>query len=86
MSATVLQICPSCAENNGATWKNARNTAPVFLAKCGVCKTITPCTHINFWTGIKSDQENWKLPAKSKKVKAEKAKAAVSASDLLTGE
>lgn len=65
MTKNVLQICPSCAENNSAEWKNPRNTAPLFLAVCGVCKTITPCTHIQFWKGIKSDQPKWKLPTEA---------------------
>lgn len=57
MTNSVLQICPSCAENNGATWKNPRNTAPMFLGVCGCCKEIVPCTHIQFWQGIKSDSQ-----------------------------
>lgn len=57
MTNHVLQICPSCAENNGATWKNKHNTAPMFLGVCGCCKKIVPCTHIQFWQGIKSDSQ-----------------------------
>lgn len=57
MTKNVLQICPSCAENNGAQWKNPRNTAPLFLGVCGCCKEVKPCTHIQFWQGIKSDSE-----------------------------
>lgn len=88
MTANVLQICPSCAENNSAEWKNPRNTAPLFLATCGVCKTVTPCTHIQFWKGIRSDQPEWKLPREVKKVAPKKAPAATppSQSDLLNGE
>jgi len=63
MTTNVLQICQSCAENNGGQWKNPRNTAPLFLATCGVCKEIRPLTHIQFWKGIKGDQE-FKLPTK----------------------
>lgn len=99
MSKSVLQICPSCAENNSATWKNPRNTAPLFLAVCGVCKEVTPCTHIQFWHGIKSDQE-FKLPVKEDKnakrraadqakrdaKKAQNAVTQPSQSDLLNGE
>lgn len=65
MTNSVLQICPSCAENNGATWKNPRNTAPMFLGVCGCCKEIVPCTHIQFWQGIKSDSD-LKTPKKVK--------------------
>ena len=57
MTDKILQICPSCAENNDATWKNPRNTAPLFLGVCGCCKKIVPCTHIQFWQGIKSDSK-----------------------------
>lgn len=57
MTNNILQICPSCAESNGATWKNPRNTAPLFLAVCGCCKEVKPCTHIQFWQGIKKDSE-----------------------------
>ena len=32
---------------------------------CGVCKEVKPLTHIQFWTGIKSDQPNWKLPTEA---------------------
>lgn len=78
MTIKVLQICPSCAENNSATWKNPRNTAPVFLAVCGVCKKVTPCTHIQFWSGIKSDQEKWKQPKRNVKK--------VITTDILNGE
>jgi len=57
MTMNVLQICQSCAENNGGQWKNPRNTAPLFLGTCGACKKIKPLTHIQFWKDIKSDQE-----------------------------
>jgi len=74
MTKNVLQICPSCAENNQAQWKNLRNTAPLFLASCGVCTKITPCTHINFWKGIRSDQPKWSMARELVKVEDKNAK------------
>jgi hypothetical protein len=89
MTKTVLQICPSCAENNKAKWKNPRNTAPLFLALCGVCVRITPCTHVQFWKDIKSQQETWIMPTadKSTMVEGAKVKKVVgkTASELLNG-
>lgn len=97
MTNSVLQICPSCAENNGATWKNPRNTAPMFLGVCGCCKEIVPCTHIQFWQGIKSDSQ-LKTPddfkrdqknAKRREATANKANgddASESSNSILNGE
>lgn len=68
MTKSVLQICPSCAVNNGATWKNPRNTAPLFLTVCGCCGEVKPCTHIQFWQGIKSDSD-LKAPNEVKQIK-----------------
>ena len=86
MTTNVLQICQSCAENNGGQWKNPRNTAPLFLGTCGVCKEIKPLTHIQFWKGIKGDQK-FKLPTKKKPAPAKAAPVKQpSQSDLLNGE
>ena len=91
MTNNVLQICPSCAANNQGEWKNPRNTAPLFLGVCGVCKEITPCTHVQFWKNIRSDQ-TFKTPEEIKKVKPkakpqpkpqEAPKAEASQSELL---
>lgn len=85
MTTNVLQICQSCAENNGGQWKNPRNTAPLFLGTCGVCKGIKPLTHIQFWKNIRSDQK-FKLPT-GKKVAPKKTQVPKqpSQSDLLNG-
>lgn len=88
MTTNVLQICQSCAENNGGQWKNPRNTAPLFLATCGVCKEIRPLTHIQFWKGIKGDQE-FKLPFNPGKNLRENPPAHISKEEkdkLLSGE
>lgn len=72
MTKNVLQICQSCAENNDASWKNPRNTAPIYLGVCGCCKEVKPCVHIGFWLGIKSNSD-LKSPQDIKKEKKKNA-------------
>ena len=85
MTKNVLQICPSCAESNGAKWKNPRNTAPVYLGVCGCCKKVKPLTHIQFWQNIKSTSDL--LPPEeieaSKKKKNQSGKPETNPSKLL---
>lgn len=55
MTGKVLAICQSCAEHNKGEWKNPRATAPIFLGVCDCCKKVKPCTHIQYWKGIKPE-------------------------------
>ncbi len=57
MNGKVLAICQSCAEHNKGEWKNPRATAPIFLGVCDCCKVVKPCTHIQYWKGIKPEDE-----------------------------
>jgi len=48
-------ICTSCAEHNGATWRNDSSVATVLLGKCHVCNEVKPITNIYYWAGIHSE-------------------------------
>lgn len=56
MSEKILAICQSCAEHNNAEWKGRAN-APMFQGRCDCCKKVKPLTAIQYWRGIKPEDD-----------------------------
>lgn len=79
MNGKVLAICQSCAEHNKGEWKNPRATAPIFLGVCDCCKAVKPCTHIQYWKGIKPEGA-FEVPSNTAEIEEDAAPAPKTAS------